>query len=305
MDLEQTTLINELKQGRELANQLKNHLDTTSPQTCEFLLEKILSSYEKSLSMLNWSALMKQQLPVDSLADAISPKSETFEHDSKYKCHKNVFKKRKVTMPRWGKEVRVCEGALDDGYSWRKYGQKDILRTNFPRAYYRCTHRHTQGCLATKQVQKSDEDPSIFEITYRGKHTCIQTSPFSSLEKESPKENKHHPHFEPQQEEIQHQPEEILFNSHISLESEDIFPSFSFPSTPLGYENAESNSFPQWQMNCFGILDYNLHSSDSSHTEIISAPTSVANSPIGDFEFSVDQVDFKTNFPFDIQEFFS
>jgi len=25
------------------------------------------------------------------------------------------------------------EGPLDDGYSWRKYGQKDILGANFPR----------------------------------------------------------------------------------------------------------------------------------------------------------------------------
>lgn len=159
--------------------------------------------------------------------------------------------------------------------------------------------------MATRQVQKSDEDPSVFEITYRGKHTCIQTTHFSSLEKESPKEHKHHPHFEPQQEEIQNQPKEILFDSHTSLESEDIFPSFSFPSTPFQYENAESNSFPPWQVNCFGILDYNLHSSDFNHTEIISAPTSVSNSPIGDFEFSVDQVEIETNFPFDVQEFFS
>lgn len=40
------------------------------------------------------------------------------------------------------------------------------------RGYYRCTHRNVQGCMATKQVQRSDEDPTIFEITYRGKHTC-------------------------------------------------------------------------------------------------------------------------------------
>jgi len=34
--------------------------------------------------------------------------------------------------------VKVCpgtglEGPLDDGHSWRKYGQKDILGANFPR----------------------------------------------------------------------------------------------------------------------------------------------------------------------------
>ena len=31
------------------------------------------------------------------------------------------------------------------------------------------------GCPATKQVQRSDEDPTIFVITYKGKHTCLQS----------------------------------------------------------------------------------------------------------------------------------
>ncbi|KAL5568311.1 hypothetical protein UlMin_024886, partial [Ulmus minor] len=68
------------------------------------------------------------------------------------------------------------EGPLDDGFSWRKYGQKDIMGAKFPRGYYRCTHRNVQGCLATKQVQRSNEDPTIVEITYRGRHTCTQAS---------------------------------------------------------------------------------------------------------------------------------
>lgn len=39
------------------------------------------------------------------------------------------------TSPRWTEQVRVCsgKGTGDDGYSWRKYGQKDILGANFPR----------------------------------------------------------------------------------------------------------------------------------------------------------------------------
>lgn len=40
------------------------------------------------------------------------------------------------------------------------------------RSYYRCTHRSTQNCWATKQVQRSDSDPTVFEVTYRGTHTC-------------------------------------------------------------------------------------------------------------------------------------
>ena len=41
------------------------------------------------------------------------------------------------TMPRWTEQVSVgSETGLvtaDDGYNWRKYGQKDILGASFPR----------------------------------------------------------------------------------------------------------------------------------------------------------------------------
>jgi hypothetical protein len=40
------------------------------------------------------------------------------------------------------------------------------------RAYYRCTHQKTQGCAATKQVQRADEDATLFDVTYHGTHTC-------------------------------------------------------------------------------------------------------------------------------------
>ncbi|URE25916.1 WRKY transcription factor [Musa troglodytarum] len=64
----------------------------------------------------------------------------------------------------------------DDGYTWRKYGQKDILDSRFPRSYYRCTHKNYYGCEAKKQVQRLDDDPCTLEVTYCGSHTC-KTSP--------------------------------------------------------------------------------------------------------------------------------
>ena len=40
------------------------------------------------------------------------------------------------------------------------------------RNYFRCTHKHEQGCEATKQVQKIQEDPPLYRTTYFGHHTC-------------------------------------------------------------------------------------------------------------------------------------
>ncbi|KAL1542050.1 DNA binding domain [Salvia divinorum] len=64
----------------------------------------------------------------------------------------------------------------EDGYTWRKYGQKEILGSKYPRSYYRCTHQKLYNCPAKKQVQRLDDDPFTFELTYRGTHTCHMSS---------------------------------------------------------------------------------------------------------------------------------
>jgi hypothetical protein len=53
----------------------------------------------------------------------------------------------------------------DDGYSWRKYGQKIVKGSNFPRSYYRCTE---ESCPVKKQVEQRDN--AIINI-YEGVHS--------------------------------------------------------------------------------------------------------------------------------------
>ncbi|KAI3677480.1 hypothetical protein L6452_36744 [Arctium lappa] len=55
----------------------------------------------------------------------------------------------------------------DDGYKWRKYGQKSIKNSSNPRSYYKCTNPR---CGAKKQVERSNEDPDTLIITYEGLH---------------------------------------------------------------------------------------------------------------------------------------
>ncbi|XP_017983061.1 PREDICTED: probable WRKY transcription factor 23 [Theobroma cacao] len=57
---------------------------------------------------------------------------------------------------------------LEDGYRWRKYGQKAVKNSPFPRSYYRCT---TTSCNVKKRVERSFSDPSIVVTTYEGQHT--------------------------------------------------------------------------------------------------------------------------------------
>uniref|UniRef100_A0ACD5VIV6 Uncharacterized protein n=1 Tax=Avena sativa TaxID=4498 RepID=A0ACD5VIV6_AVESA len=57
---------------------------------------------------------------------------------------------------------------LEDGYRWRKYGQKAVKNSAYPRSYYRCT---TPKCGVKKRVERSYQDPSTVITTYEGQHT--------------------------------------------------------------------------------------------------------------------------------------
>nr|QRX38900.1 transcription factor WRKY3 [Lilium regale] len=75
---------------------------------------------------------------------------------------------KKAKRPRFAFQTRSKVDILDDGYRWRKYGQKAVKNNNFPRSYYRCTH---QGCDVKKQVQRLSKDEEVVVTTYEGVHT--------------------------------------------------------------------------------------------------------------------------------------
>ncbi|XP_027088028.1 WRKY transcription factor 28-like [Coffea eugenioides] len=99
-----------------------------------------------------------KQLKETQEEDALSPKKEN-------KPKKKGEKKER--QPRFAFMTKSEVDHLEDGYRWRKYGQKAVKNSPYPRSYYRCT---TQKCPVKKRVERSFQDPAIVITTYEGTH---------------------------------------------------------------------------------------------------------------------------------------
>ena len=61
----------------------------------------------------------------------------------------------------------------EDGYNWRKYGQKVVKGSEFPRSYYRCTHPKCE----VKKIVECSYTGQITEIIYKGTHDHPKPQP--------------------------------------------------------------------------------------------------------------------------------
>ncbi|KAK6133755.1 hypothetical protein DH2020_032466 [Rehmannia glutinosa] len=75
---------------------------------------------------------------------------------------------KRIRQPRYAFVTKSEIDHLEDGYRWRKYGQKAVKNSPFPRSYYRCTN---SKCMVKKRVERSSEDPSVVITTYEGQHS--------------------------------------------------------------------------------------------------------------------------------------
>ncbi|XP_043725874.1 WRKY DNA-binding transcription factor 70-like [Telopea speciosissima] len=206
-------LIEELVKGRGFAAQLQLvlHQQLTGSSghvsaTEEDLVTKILRSFTEALSILSYSESGK--------VPATSPAPPCRDQNRKRSKRRNV-------QESW---TRITAVPIEDGYAWRKYGQKEILNAKHLRCYFRCSYRFDQGCQATKQVQRTEDEPLTFWTKYTGHHTC-QDILKASLGMDSTAE------------------EGVLlsFNSNTTIKQEPHF----FSSFPSSKEEHKKPLFPQ------------------------------------------------------------
>ncbi|XP_056166729.1 probable WRKY transcription factor 33 [Syzygium oleosum] len=100
---------------------------------------------------------------------SLTPPSETFQADG------NTNRPNQPSY--FIKEQRIS----DDGYNWRKYGQKQVKGSENLRSYYKCTY---PGCPTKKKVERS-LDGHVTEIVYRGNHNHPRPLPASRSSSQS------------------------------------------------------------------------------------------------------------------------
>ncbi|CAN7123687.1 unnamed protein product [Brassica rapa subsp. narinosa] len=150
-----------LLRGQESANLLKTVLEhqRTSSVSIEPLFDTVLDSFSYALSLFASSnpqplCESSQNKPTPVVARK-SPK-------------KNSHGEEGLEQYIQDSPTPFC----NDGFSWRKYGQKKIKTSSHQRCYYRCAYAKDRNCNATKRVQQIQNSPSVYRTTYVGKHIC-------------------------------------------------------------------------------------------------------------------------------------
>ncbi|CAL0319612.1 unnamed protein product [Lupinus luteus] len=185
-------VIRELLQGHECATKLKFLLHNPNASDGFFsakeLLANVLRSFTETISMLTSSYDIEASDEVAQIVNSGENGSQVGANSSndlrsegssegRKRTLKTTIKgrrgsyKRRRTQQTW---TKVSE-TIDDNHAWRKYGQKEILNSKFPRSYFRCSKKYDQGCRAAKQVQRVQENPDMYHTTYIGIHTCKDT----------------------------------------------------------------------------------------------------------------------------------
>ncbi|XP_057966027.1 WRKY transcription factor 23 isoform X1 [Malania oleifera] len=136
---------------------------------------------ESSSEVLNLPATPNSSSISSASSNDRDPRAKAAHHDHDYEegeqaekvTNKHRLKSKKMNQkrqrePRFAFMTKSEIDQLEDGYRWRKYGQKAVKNSPFPRSYYRCT---TATCNVKKRVERSFSDPSIVVTTYEGQHT--------------------------------------------------------------------------------------------------------------------------------------
>ncbi|CAL4946819.1 unnamed protein product [Urochloa decumbens] len=166
-DDEHEAVIRELTRGRQLTARLRDEAlralrgQGQAEATADFILQEVARAFTVCLNIMGSppARAPPPEMPATGLITSPTPTELMAPR-----------RNREDSIPR---EHTVTTSPHYDGYQWRKYGQKRITKTQYPRCYYRCSFHRERNCRATKQVQQcSNGDPPQYLVMYFNDHTC-------------------------------------------------------------------------------------------------------------------------------------
>ncbi|GJN13957.1 hypothetical protein PR202_gb00720 [Eleusine coracana subsp. coracana] len=141
------------------------------PSSTTQLVQRLLGEALRALNIA--LSVMKQQRQQESSSIAAASAAADSNGAEANTPARNGKRRPAIEGGKNSSWVKSTPFPYDDGYEWRKYGEKRISGTDFTKSYFRCTYKDDKGCLATKYVQQKDNsDPPEFQVTYSNDHTC-------------------------------------------------------------------------------------------------------------------------------------
>lgn len=167
------TLYHLLKVSSGFYQQKNEHLEQTQSQ-CQFqsYASMPLARYEMQTSKESI-----QYAPVN-MSTAIASAPSTAEYDELNLRGQSKSGNEDPQLDQRDALPSVApDKSSDDGYNWRKYGQKLVKGCEFPRSYYKCTYPNCD----VKKIFERALDGQIKEIVYKGTHDHPKPQPSRRL----------------------------------------------------------------------------------------------------------------------------
>ncbi|KAG5535155.1 hypothetical protein RHGRI_023062 [Rhododendron griersonianum] len=131
--------------------------------------KKVERNFDGKISEITYKGQHNHELPQSNkrAKDGTRMKQNTKNQNTEVGTSELTSSHKTVTEARIVVQTRSEVDLLDDGFKWRKYGQKVVKGNAHPRSYYKCTYA---GCNVRKHVERASSDPKAVVTTYEGKH---------------------------------------------------------------------------------------------------------------------------------------
>ncbi|KAL5198758.1 hypothetical protein ABZP36_002270 [Zizania latifolia] len=143
---------------------MQNESLNSAPTTSNMMIDNMPLCSRESTLTVNVSSALNQPVGMVGLTDSLPAEAGTSELHQ-MNSSGNAMQETQSD--------NVAEKSAEDGYNWRKYGQKHVKGSENPRSYYKCTH---PNCEVKKLLERS-LDGQITEVVYKGRHNHPKPQP--------------------------------------------------------------------------------------------------------------------------------